>query len=78
MSGCHPSEVYEIKTAWECPRCGRMNAPHNPVCFCSREGMPYTESIPYTAHINRRCFNCNLIHPESMGCISLNNITGSY
>lgn len=21
---------------WECPRCGRMNAPFNPTCFCSR------------------------------------------
>lgn len=19
---------------WECPRCRRMNAPHNPTCFC--------------------------------------------
>lgn len=23
--------------AWECPRCGRMNAPFNPVCFCKPE-----------------------------------------
>lgn len=23
--------------AWECPRCGRMNAPMNPSCFCRRK-----------------------------------------
>ena len=23
--------------AWECPRCGRMNAPFNPTCFCPAE-----------------------------------------
>jgi len=22
---------------WECPRCGRMNAPFNPACFCAPE-----------------------------------------
>jgi hypothetical protein len=21
---------------WECPRCGRMNAPFNPSCFCNK------------------------------------------
>ena len=22
---------------WECPRCGRINAPFNPSCFCNRD-----------------------------------------
>ena len=24
-------------SAWECPRCGRMNAPFNPSCFCKKD-----------------------------------------
>lgn len=23
-----------MNQAWECPRCGRINAPFNPACFC--------------------------------------------
>lgn len=26
-----------MNKAWECPRCKRMNAPFNPVCFCQPE-----------------------------------------
>lgn len=27
---------YEFKTPWECPRCGRINSPFNPSCFCTK------------------------------------------
>lgn len=26
-----------MNSPWECPRCGRMNAPFNPTCFCNRD-----------------------------------------
>lgn len=26
-----------MNEAWECPRCGRINAPFNPSCFCKPE-----------------------------------------
>ena len=32
-----PKEFDLKSTAWECPRCGRMNAPFNPACFCKKE-----------------------------------------
>lgn len=30
-----PKEFNMLASAWECSRCGRMNAPFNPTCFCS-------------------------------------------
>lgn len=29
-----PKEFQMTSQPWECPRCGRMNAPFNPSCFC--------------------------------------------
>ena len=26
-----------MNSPWECPRCGRMNSPYNPSCFCKRD-----------------------------------------
>lgn len=32
-----PKEFNIQGSAWECPRCGRMNAPFNPSCFCKKD-----------------------------------------
>lgn len=34
---------YEFKTPRECSRCGRINAPFNPSCFCNK-GVNYAPS----------------------------------
>jgi len=33
-----------MSQAWECPRCGRMNAPFNPTCFCDPNDGDYQNS----------------------------------
>ena len=35
-----PKEFNMLASAWECPRCGRMNAPFNPSCFCKSDKLP--------------------------------------
>lgn len=61
---------------WECPRCGKMNAPFNHACFCSREEIVtpingdserYFNSIPN----NARCLICNGFHGVGVGCMML-------
>ena len=32
-----PKEFNMLSSPWECPRCGRMNAPFNPSCFCKKD-----------------------------------------
>ena len=49
--------VYEMKIPWECPRCGRINSPWNPACFCKKdEGM---EKL-----LNWKCCVCDGPHPD--------------
>lgn len=30
---------------WECPRCGRINAPFTPSCFCKKDEQSYLEKV---------------------------------
>lgn len=35
-----------MNQAWECPRCGRINAPFNPTCFCKPEDCTTPDKSP--------------------------------
>lgn len=35
---------------WECPRCGRINAPFNPTCFCKKDDKSVIEKITNDAY----------------------------
>lgn len=37
-----PKEHSFEQKPWECPRCGRINAPFNPTCFCNPTSNDYT------------------------------------
>lgn len=57
-----------IRVAWECPRCGRMNAPFSHSCCCKKEvSSKYSESdiIPV---IPKKCIICNEIHIDGTSC----------
>lgn len=71
---------------WQCPRCGKINAPFNPSCFCRpKEEKQEEPKIPYTQYIPDgfldgfkklpRCSNCNGIHGvwngSAVQCINL-------
>lgn len=58
--------------AWECPRCGKMNAPFNPSCFCKKEQESILDKIlkepkaqqqyPPIRDIDKRCSTCGGYH----------------
>lgn len=49
-----PKEFNMVNASWECHRCGRINAPFNPSCFCKPEDGDIENSakIPPSAHTN--------------------------
>lgn len=73
--------------AWECPRCGRMNAPFNPTCFCKRDDSKSpilgknikerTSPIKWAGDpipcmpVNGRCLICNGYHGIGVSCMTL-------
>jgi len=63
---------------WECPRCGRINAPFNPACFCNKQEVTSLEKIlsdlkeqqkfpgipmyPEHGWLAARCSHCGVYH----------------
>lgn len=69
-------QLQAVNNPWECPRCGRMNAPFNPSCFCNKEtGLDIwkqvLEKFPIKTYDSRRCLICNGIHARPQDCINL-------
>lgn len=68
-----------MNNAWECPRCGTINAPFTPYCHCkmgtasaSQYGsgsVRITTSTPYTNPIISRCVSCGGEHPHNIPCM---------
>jgi len=55
---------------WECPRCGRINASHNPSCFCGPRKdplLPITKNELLTKIDDMRCPECDGIHGSWRG-----------
>lgn len=66
--------------AWECPRCGRMNAPWRPYCcFAPKEEFSKPEIQKQTEYIEEsrqsrtldKCLCCGGFHGVGLQCISL-------
>ena len=61
-------------SAWECPRCKRINAPFNPSCFCKDNDSKVVtpkinqETSPF---IVNRCLICNGYHGNGIACMTL-------
>lgn len=66
-----------INSAWECPRCKRINAPFNPTCFCHKEAPFKPVDFKETEKLakNNRCSNCGGFHGMWLGlpvnCVDL-------
>ena len=60
---------------WECPRCGRINAPFSPSCFCTKDNRSYLQKVlqdpknQYDIN-NEKCLICNGYH-GGLQCASL-------
>lgn len=61
---------------WDCPRCGRMNAPFNPTCFCKpfdpsscMKKPSFEETID--KFCSDRCMICNGYHGKNVQCARL-------
>lgn len=67
--------------AWECPRCGKMNAPFNPTCFCDPPPKSSMAKIPNLQDLARdvlersrgfdRCLVCDGYHGHNVQCVYL-------
>ena len=53
-----------LASAWECPRCGRMNAPFNPSCFCKKDEKQdiWDKAIDYMKTLKKPIFNFDEIN----------------
>lgn len=67
---------------WECPRCGRINAPFNPFCVCKKQDKNLLEKInsakqqiPMPMYPEHGwltfCPICNGNHGQDRGCMTL-------
>lgn len=63
-----------MNSPWECPRCGRMNAPFTPSCFCNKDYKSMLKdgsSTPFKA-VNV-CPICKGFHGLGRSCMTCEN-----
>ena len=63
-------QTYKAEQGWECPRCGRINAPWVRQCDCSRSNWTITSDWTYKPNWWKEITTCDSdtfkIHPESI------------